>query len=309
MKIHPGFVGIDISKDFLDVFDGSVGTVCRFDNQPEAIDRLIAGWTDNNVFVLFEATGHYDKALRRALSAAGIAFARVNPARARDFARAAGFLAKTDAVDARMLAAMAQCLRPGADSAADPVREQLADLHKRRDELVAFRKQERTRLAGAANGRIASLAAHIAWLDEAVRDFERQIAALIGARQVLLNDQRLMCSVPGIGPVCSAALLALMPELGSRSPKAIAALAGLAPFNTDSGKFRGVRQIHGGRRRVREALYMAAVSVTRTRSRFARTYRAMRDAGKPAKVALIAIARKLLVTLNAVIREQQPFHP
>ena len=309
MMIHPGFVGIDISKDFLDVFDSSAGGVHRIDNRPDAIDRLIAGWAGSDVFVLFEATGRYDKALRQALSAAGIAFARVNPARARDFARAAGFLAKTDAIDARMLAAMAQCLRPGADSAADPAREQLAELHKRRDELVAFRKQERTRLAGTATGSIASLKDHIAWLDEAVRDFERQIAALIAAQQALQTAQHLMRSVPGIGPVCAATLLALLPELGLRSPKAIAALAGLAPFNVDSGKFRGARKIHGGRRRVREALYMAAVSVTRTQSRFAHSYRAMRQAGKPAKVALVPVARKLLVTLNAVIREQQPFHP
>jgi transposase len=313
MMIHPGFVGIDISKDFLDVFDGHVfdghvGAVRRIDNRAEAIERLIAGWIGRDVFVLFEATGRYDKALRQALGAAGIAFTRVNPARARDFARAAGFLAKTDAIDARMLAAMAQCLRPGADSASDPAREQLAELHKRRDELVAFRKQERTRLAGAA-GQIASLQAHIVWLDEEVRDFDRRIAAQIAAQQALQDAQRLMQSVPGIGPVCAATLLALLPELGARSPKAIAALAGLAPFNVDSGKFRGARRIHGGRRRVREALYMAAVSVTRTKSRFARTYRAMRDAGKPAKVALVAVARKLLVTLNAILRQQQPFHP
>jgi transposase len=309
MIIHPGFVGIDISKDFLDVFDSSVGSVRRIDNRAEAIDRLIAGWAGSEVFVLFEATGRYDKALRQALSAAGIAFARVNPARARDFARSAGFLAKTDAIDARMLAAMAQCLRPGADGAIDPVREQLAELHKRRDELVAFRKQDRTRMAGASTHLVASLAAHIAWLDEAVRDFDRRIAALIAEHQELQSAQRLMRSVPGIGPVCAATLLALLPELGSRSPKAIAALAGLAPFNVDSGKFRGARTIHGGRRRVRQALYMAAVSVTSTTSRFARTYRAMREAGKPAKVAFIAVARKLLVTLNAIVKEQQPFHP
>jgi transposase len=309
MKIHPGFVGIDISKDFLDVFDGSLGAVRRCENQPEAIDRLVADWVGNDLFVLFEATGHYDKALRLALSRSGIVYARVNPSRARDFARATGLLAKTDAIDARMLAAMAQCLRPDAANAGDPVREQLAELHKRRDQLVACRKQERTRLKGAAEALIGNLQAHIGWLDAAVRDLDRQIADLIAGQQELCNAQRLMHSVPGIGRVCSATLLALLPELGSRSPKAIAALAGLAPFNNDTGKFRGTRQIKGGRRRVREALYMAAVSVTRTDSRFARTYRAMRDAGKPAKVALIAVARKLLISLNAIIREHQPFHP
>ena len=309
MKIHPGFVGIDISKDFLDVFDGSVGMVRRIDNRPDAIQQLVAGWAGRDVFVLFEATGRYDKALRQALGAAGIAFARVNPARARDFARAAGFLAKTDAIDARMLAAMAQCLRPGADGATDPAREQLADLHKRRDQLVACRKQERTRIAATSADLLDDLAEHIAWLDQAIQGIDLRIAALIAEQQGLHDAQRLMRSVPGIGPVCATTLLALMPELGSRSPKAIAALAGLAPFNADSGKWRGTRRIHGGRRRVREALYMAAVSVTRTNSRFARIYRAMRDAGKPAKVALVAVARKLLVTLNAVVRDQQPFHP
>ncbi|WP_445488884.1 IS110 family transposase [Rhodopseudomonas sp. RCAM05734] len=308
MIIHPGFVGIDISKDFLDVFDGNIGTVRRIDNLPEAVNALIAGWAGSDVFVLFEATGHYDKALRRALSAAGIAFARVNPARARDFARSIGLLAKTDAIDARMLAAMAQCLRPGADGTTDPAREQLADLHKRRDQLVACRKQERTRLAATGADLLDELMQHIAWLDQAIQRIDRRIATLIAGQQGLHAAQRLMRSVPGIGPVCAATLLALMPELGSRSPKAIAALAGLAPFNVDSGKFRGARKIHGGRRRVREALYMAAVSVTRTKSRFAAAYRALRDAGKPAKIALIAVARKLLVTLNAVLRDQAPFH-
>jgi transposase len=306
MKIHPGFVGIDISKHHLDVFDGGVGVVRRVDNVANAIDLLIAGWTGSGVFVLFEATGHYDKALRQALSTAGIAFACVNPARARDFARSAGFLAKTDALDARMLAAMAQCLRPDADGAADPARERLALLHKRRDQLVACRKQERTRL-GAASDLIDSLAAHIAWLDDAVQDIDRQIDTLISERETLQNARRLLCSVPGIGPVSAITLLALMPELGARSPKSIAALAGLAPLNVDSGQSRRARQIHGGRRRVREALYMAAVAVTRTKSRFARTYRALRQAGKPAKLALIAVARKLLVTLNAIMREQKPF--
>ena len=309
MKIHPGFIGIDISKDFLDVFDSSIGTVRRFGNRPEVIHQLAAGWAGSDVFVLFEATGRYDKAVRLALGAAGIAFARVNPARARDFARSIGLLAKTDAIDARMLAAMAQCLRPGADGATDPAREELAELHKRRDQLVAFRKQERTRIAATSADLLDDLAQHIAWLDHAIRRIERRIADLIATQAALRDTQRLMRSVPGIGPVCATTLLALMPELGSRSPKAVAALAGLAPFNADSGKYRGTRRIHGGRRRVREALYMAAVSVTRTKSRFARIYRAMRDAGKPAKLALIAVARRLLVTLNAVVRDQQPFHP
>jgi transposase len=309
MKIHPGFVGIDISKQYLDVFDGAVGAVRRIDNLPAAIDQLVAGWAGSDVLVLFEATGSYDKALRRALSAAGVKFARVNPARARDFARATGMLAKTDAIDARMLAAMAQCLRPSPDGAPDSAREQLAALHKRRDQLVAIRKQERTRLKEFDDHPPEDLVAHIAWLDATVCKIEGLIEAQIAAHAKLQEARRLICSVPGIGPVSAATLLALMPELGARSPKTIAALAGLAPFNIDSGQFRGKRQIHGGRRRIREALYMAAVSVSRTQSRFGKAYRALRAAGKPAKVAFIAIARKLLITLNAVIRDQKPFCP
>lgn len=306
MKIHPGFVGIDISKDTLDIFDGRGGTSGRIANRAEAITEAVASWRGCDVFVLFEATGRYDTMLRLALSEAGVRFARVNPARARDFARAAGFLAKTDTIDAQMLAAMAQALQPAADATPDPARERLALLHKRRDQLVAFRKQERTRLAEA--GELASsLAAHIAWLDDAIADVNASIDRLLAGQQHLQHARQLMETMPGIGRVSAVTLLALMPELGARSPKTIAALAGLAPLNADSGKRRGVRQIHGGRRRVREALYMAAVSVTRTRSSFARIYRAMIDSGKPAKVALIAVARRMLVTLNAIIRDQQPF--
>jgi transposase len=309
MKIHPGFVGIDISKHHLDVFDGGIGAVRRIDNVATAIDPLVAGWAGHDVFVLFEATGHYDTVLRRALSAAGVAFVRVNPARARDFARVAGFLAKTDAIDARMLAAMAQCLRPGADRPADPTRERLALLLKRRDQLIECRKQERTRLNEAAEEWADSLQAHITWLDQALKDILQRIEALISANESLQNARRLMCSVPGIGPVSAMTMIALMPELGMRSPKTIAALAGLAPLNVDSGQSRGQRQIHGGRRRVREALYMAAVSVSRTRSRFASTYQTLRRAGKPPKVAFVAVARKLLVTLNAIMRDEKVFCP
>lgn len=309
MKIHPGFVGIDISKRFLDVYDSNRDAVRQIPNEPAEIARLVETWIGMDVFVLFEATGQHDRALRTALGGRAIAFARVNPSRARDFARAAGFLAKTDAIDARMLAAMAQCLRPASDTAADPAREDLAMLNKRRDQLVASRKQERTRLYEARGAAAESIAAHIAWLDAAIHDIEGLIETTIAQHADLDSARRLMCSVPGIGIVSATTLLALMPELGSRSPKTIAALAGLAPFNIDSGKFRGQRTIRGGRRRVRSALYMAATSVSRSKSRFADTYRSLRVAGKPAKVALIAVARKLLVTLNAIIRDQQPFCP
>lgn len=308
MIINPGFIGIDISKHYLDVFEGGGGRTERVDNTEESLALLVARWKDSGVFVLFEATGHYDARLRRALAAAGIAFARVNPARARDFARAAGILAKTDIIDARMLAAMAQCLPPARAADDDRDREALAFAHKRRDQLVHMRQQERTRrseCAEAANR--ADIEAHLQWLDDRIAQWDQEISRRLAQSERLDQAARLLRSIPGIGPVAAATLIALMPELGSLPPKKIAAIAGLAPFNVDSGQFRGNRRIKGGRKRVRDALYMAAVAAARSHARFKTTYQRLRATGKPAKVALVAIARKLLVTANAVLRDKTAF--
>ena len=308
MTIHPDVVGIDVSKHHLDVFDAALGRGERLVNTAEVVAALAERWARSGRIVVFEATGRYDQALRRGLEAAGVAYARVNPTRARDFARAAGFLAKTDAVDARMLAAMGGALRPQAAAPADPVRERLARLHKRRDQLVAMRQQERTRRAEAEDHALSrDLDAHLVWLDQAVERLDKDIAAFVAEQPALDQTSRLVRSIPGVGAVTAVTLLALVPELGARSPKALAALAGLAPFNHDSGKLRGARAIRGGRKRVRDALYMAAVSASRSNSRFKDNYQRLRQAGKPPKLAFIAIARKLLITANAVVRDQQPF--
>ncbi len=310
MIVHPGFVGIDISKANLDVFDATAGQLQRIANAPQPIATLLRRWKRTKVFVLFEATGHYDTALQSALAKAQIPFARVNPARARDFARAAGFLAKTDAVDAKMLAAMAQCLRPNPCQPADLERQRLARLQKRRDRLVAMRQQERTRVRDSpCPDTTTDIARHLAWLDSEIDTLQTRIEALIATSAQLGSACRRMRTVPGVGPVTAATLLALVPELGSRSPKTIAALAGLAPFNADSGGFRGQRRIGGGRKRVRDALYMAAVAASRSKSRFADFYRNLRKAGKPPKLAFIALARKILTTLNAIMRDQVVFQP
>jgi transposase len=307
MDIHPGVVGIDVSKARLDIFDGSASSCA---NTAEAIGPLARGWAKSGVLVVYEATGVYDRALRHALDGAGARHARVNPSKARAFARAAGFLAKTDQVDARMLSLMGQVLAPREQPPADPDRERLCALHRRRDQLVLIRQQERTRLKGCEDAEIASdLRRHLLWLDAEVKALDGRIACAIAEAPALEHARRLLASIPGIGPVTAAALLALVPELGARPGKAIAALAGLAPLNRDSGQMRGQRTIGGGRKRVRDALYMAAVSASRSRSRFAQTYRRLRDAGKPAKLAFIALARKLLTTANAILRTQQPYAP
>lgn len=308
MKIRPGFIGIDIAKHHLDIFDPTLGRVERIANQPHAIAEQIARWRDAPPFVLFEATGRYDATLRQALDAAGIAFARVNPARARDFARAAGFLAKTDAVDATMLAAMAQALAPEPQPAHSPDRERLTRLAKRRDQLVATRQKERNRHRECDDPDIAAdIDRHLAWLDAAIAAIEHRIDRYLTDTPELERTTRLLRSVPGVGPVTATVLAALLPELGTRSHKALAALAGLAPFNNDSGQRRGQRSIRGGRKRVRDALYIAAFVAARYAQPFKAFYTRLMQAGKPRKLALIAVARKLLTTLNAMLRDGRAF--
>lgn len=308
MTISPDFVGIDISKSTLDIFETARGRSERLDNASAPIAAMAARWRRQGSFVLFEATGSYDRRLRQALSAAGVPFARVNPARARDFARAAGFLAKTDAVDARALAAMAEALRPQSAAHSPPQRERLIAMHRRRDQLVAMRAQERTRLSDAHDTQERdSLDRHIAWLAAEIAALDKSIAALIRASADLAQAFARLRSAPGVGPVAATTLIALLPELGTRSPKTIAALAGLAPLNRDSGQFRGTRHIAGGRKRVRDALYMAAFAARRYCPRLKARYDKMIAAGKPPKLALIAIARKLLVILNAMTRDKSAY--
>jgi transposase len=307
MTIHPVVIGIDVSKARLDIYDGAASSCA---NTPQAIAPLARLWAEQKALVVLEATGVYDAALRQTLHAAGALHARVNPGRARDFARAAGFLAKTDQVDARMLQAMGQALPLRPEPAPDPAREQVAALNRRRDQLVAMRQQERTRLKGGVAVEVAEdIAAHLAWLDQAVKAMDAKIAAAIAQSEPLKTERRLLASIPGIGAVAATVLISLMPELGARSGKEVAAMAGLAPLNRDSGQMRGRRTIGGGRKRVRDALYMAAVSASRSHSPLAERYRRLLQASKPPKLALIALARHILVTANAVIRDQRAYQP
>lgn len=305
MIIHPGFVGIDVSKYYLDIFED--GCKRRIANEADAIAELAVRWRSCNAFVVFEATGHYDRLLRQVLGE-DIRHARVNPARARDFARAAGFLAKTDAVDARMLAALGQCLSPEAQRQGDAARERLRLAHKRRDQLVQIRQKERTRLRECSEPEIAAdINLHLQWLDATIMRWDKTIRRLVAESETISRHWRQLRSLPGVGPVAATTLIALVPELGFLSPKQIAALAGLAPFNVDSGQFRGRRRIRGGRKRVRDALYMAALAAARCHPRFKAFYDRLRAAGKPAKLALIAVARKLLIIANAMLRDKTLF--
>lgn len=309
MIIHPHYVGCDVSKASLDLFDASTGQLAKIANTEAGIVRWLGGLDGRSLFVVFEATGTYDRRLRRALAEADIPFARLNPMRAKRFAEASGRLAKTDALDARMLAEYGRRFAPAPDAVPDEAAERLAALHRRRDQLVAARAKERVQAQDAEenDGVIAqSHRAVIACLTEQIGALDGLIAEALAAPRFAETARRL-ATVPGIGPVSVATLLALMPELGRLTEKTAPALAGLAPYDHSSGLLRGHRKIAGGRARVRRALYMAALAATRQPGRFRVFYERLLTAGKAKKLALIAVARKLLVTANAMIRDQRDY--
>jgi transposase len=306
MTLTQNAIGCDIAKHHLDFFDPSDGTVRRIANTPEGIEPYLAGLAGRRRMVVYEATGSYDRLLRYALAGAGISAARVNPTMARRFAQACGRRAKTDALDAHMLAELGKCLKPEADEPPCESRETLSALAKRRDQLVAMRCAEKTRLHEAHEGLVrASLEDMLHILSKRIDQLDKQIKAFIAEHEALSAQENLLRTAPGIGPVAATTLLALMPELGALSPKKIAALAGLAPYNHDSGMLKGRRCISGGRRRVRQALYMAALSAIRHCARYRDIYTVIEARSKAKKIAIIAVARKLLTHLNAMLRDNK----
>lgn len=307
MTIASTTLGIDVSQGRLDVHAHPQGRYRRLANNEAGIAELVALALELGAFVVLEATAPMDRALLLALGEAGVAHHRANPRMSREFARSLGLLAKTDKVDARVLALYGASvpLRP-----TPPVSEQrlhLQDLVARRDQLVEMRKQEKTRLKSLPNPRLAqSLEVVIDCLSAQVQAIQAEIDAVVAADAELDRQAKLLRSAPGVGPATVGVLLANLPELGQVRRRAIAALVGLAPIACDSGKMRGRRRIWGGRKRVRDALYMAALSASRS-DLYSPVYKAMRAAGKPPKLALIAVARKLLVALNAAMREGSTF--
>jgi transposase len=306
MTIAPSQIGIDIAKGWLDIYNLTTRQPQRITNAPADIIKFFRALPSQSS-VTFEATAPYDTALRRCLSEAGITAFRVNPGQARDFAKSRRFLAKSDQIDARVLALMAQDIPLTPEPAFDEDRERLAAMHRRRDQLVNARAIERGRIADAPDAfERNSLARHIAWLDDDIASLDTDIKAVL-KRPTIAPTAALLRSAKGVGTVTIATLIALLPELGQRSAKTIAALAGLAPFNCDSGKFRGQRHIQGGRRRVRKALYMAAITAIRWVPRFNAVYLAIKQRSGQAKIGIIAVARKLLVALNSMLKSGQTF--
>jgi transposase len=263
-----------------------------------------------DAFFVFEATSGCDETLRRLLTQAKVPFARVNPRRAREFARAAGVLAKTDRVDARVLAELGLRLELAPTVEPSQERRALSELLARRDQLVEEIVRERNRLHQARSRTVrCDIESHIRLLEGRRDKIERAILELVRDSRELAQCAAKLRAIPGVGPVVAATLLAELPELGLRDRRAIAALAGLAPLANDSGRYKGKRRIWGGRRKVRRVLFIAAMHASRRCPHWARLRQRMHSAGKPIKAILIAIARKLLVAINAMMRDNATFDP
>lgn len=303
------FIGIDVSKDHLDVAVRPEGTSTRVPNTDEGLDQLVERLRPlGPTLIVLEATGGYQRRAVAALSLAGLPVAVVNPARAREFARAAGRLAKTDAVDAAVLAEFAERMRPPVRPLPDAEARKMQALLARRGQRVGMRTMERNRLATASDRTVRrSIEAHLEWLDEQIDGTEKGLDEAIEASPVWKAKDELLQSIKGIGPGVARTLLFEFPELGTLTREQIAALAGVAPMNRDSGRWTGKRFIAGGRAVVRTAVYMATHAARKWNPALKAFADRLTAAGKPPKVVLIAVARKLLVIANAVLRDQKPW--
>ena len=297
------FVGIDVSKAQLDVAVRPSEERLRFANSEEGIAQLTAKLRAlKPTLVLLEATGGYQTSTVASLSVAGLAVAVVNPRQVRDFAKAIGRLAKTDVLDAAVLAHYADAIRPKPRPLRDEESLALEALVTRRRQVVEMITSETNRHAQAPKALRASIKAHINYLKREVQDINRELDETVRNTPLWREQDDLLQSVPGVGPITAMTLLAELPELGKLDRKQIAALVGVAPLNHDSGTFRGKRSIWGGRAPVRATLYMAALVATRTNPTIRTFYERLCAMGKAKKVALTACMRKLLTTLNAMVR-------
>jgi transposase len=296
------FAGIDVAKDWLDIAVTS-HPVQHIANTDEAIDALIPQLRDVKRIVL-EASGGYEKRARERLSQAGLAVFVVNPRQVRDFARATGQLAKTDALDAQILAQYARVFTPHPPVQLSQAQQQLKALVVRRRQLVDTLAQEKTQLKKADNALVqTSIQVHLGHLKALLKTVETQIQQLLKTDAFLRRAVCLFKQIPGLGLVSMATLLSELPELGHLDYKQIAKLGGLAPLNADSGRFRGARHTWGGRQSIRNCLYMAVLSARKCNPDIAPFYQRLIAQGKPFKVVITACMRKLLVIINARFRD------
>jgi transposase len=302
------FIGIDVSQARLDLAVRPDKT-WSVPHDEVAITSLVEQLsTLQPTLIVLEATGGLEIPLTSALATAGLPVVVVNPRQVRDFARARGLLAKTDALDAQVLAHFAEVLRPQPRPLPDTEARALAALLTRRRQLVEMLTAEKNRLGSASASIRKSLRAHITWLERELQHTDTDLTHAIQQSPVWREKEELLRSVPGVGPVLTSTLLANLPELGTLTHKQIAALVGVAPFNRDSGTLRGKRTVWGGRAQVRAVLYMNAVVAARFNPVIRAFYHRLCRAGKAKKVALTACMRKLLVILNAMLKHRTSWH-
>jgi transposase len=304
------WIGIDVAKAWLDVASSGETAVERVANDADGIAALVATLRARAPrLVVLEATGGHERAVVAALTVAGLSVAVVNPRQVRDFAKATGQLAKSDALDARVLALFAARVQPPPRPLSPAVAQDLAALMARRRQLLEMRTAEQNRRPTLAPRLRAALDAHVVWLSQQIAALDEELDQTLRQSPVWREKEDLLRSIPGIGPVVARTLLGELPELGTCDRWEVAALAGVAPLNQDSGTRRGARRTWGGRGPVRAALYMAAVVATRHNPTIGALYRRLRAAGKPPKVALVACMRKLLTIANAILRDGVPWSP
>lgn len=304
------FVGIDVSKDRLDVADRPAGEVWQVSYDSRGISDLVERLGEHSPYlVVLEATGGLELTLTGELAAVGLPVAVVNPRHVRDFARAAGKLAKTDALDAQVLAHFAEAMQPEPRPLPDASAQEFRAMVTRRRQLVEMITAEKNRFRTATHRVRPQVQGHIRWLEESLEGLDKDLGDLIRSSPLWRAKEKVLRSTPGVGPVLSMTLLSDLPELGVLNRGEIAALVGVAPFNRDSGTLRGKRKVWGGRGQVRAALYMAALVATRYNPVLREFYQRLCAAGKPKKVALTACMRKLLTILNTMVRDHRHWNP
>ena len=305
------FVGIDVSKDRLDVHMRPGGESFALARDGEGLaqlcERLLRSPPN---LVVIEATGGFETIVASALAAAHLQVAVVNPRQIRDFARAGGRLAKTDRIDAEVIAHFAEAMQPAARPLASQDALLLGELMARRRQLIEMITAEQNRRSRLTSRLLLkAIDRHLALLKQHLADLDAEIDTTIRGTPIWRAKEDLLVSAPSIGHKIARTLIAELPELGTLDRRKIASLVGVAPFNRDSGTFRGRRAIAGGRTPVRNALYMGILVAIRRNLPMADVYHRMRKAGKPAKVAIVACMRKLLTILNAILRDQKPWQP
>lgn len=304
------YFGVDVSKATLDYTWLPGGTYKQVTNDPTGIAKLIRHIKKKSPrIVVMEATGGYQTPLATALHQAGIPVKVANPRQVRDYARSLNRLAKTDKIDAEIIAAYAQSRELVPDTPKTAERNNMEKLLLRREQLIVMVTMEKGHRETAPEAVRIQIDEHISLLKNQIKILDEQIREAIQADQILSELDGILQTVTGVGPVASATLIACLPELGTLNRKQIAALVGLAPFNRDSGKFRGKRHIHAGRAKVRKVLYSAMRAAVRWNQTIRGWFEHYRAAGKPYKVALVACMRKLLVILNSMVKESSPWNP